>query len=65
MDVAEHPEVIKVIVYVFSRLALKSIKPEVLSRKTNPEGEAENIPVAPPVILAVTSEPDLHNDEGV
>ena len=64
MAVAVQPEVMKVIVYVFTRLALTSIKPEALFRKIKPEGEAENVPEAPPVILAATSIPDWHKDDG-
>jgi len=38
-------------------LALTSINPDVLSENTRPAGEEENMPVAPPVLLAEGSVP--------
>ena len=59
------PFVVNVIVYVFSVLALKSINPVVIFKKTKPLGTDVNVPLDPPVIVAVGSTPVWHNVDGV
>jgi len=58
------PSVVNVTVYVFTPLALTSIKPVRVSRKIKPEGDDVNTPVLPPVMLAKGSEPAWHKMAG-
>jgi hypothetical protein len=55
------PFVVNETVYVFGILLLTSIRPVVLFRNTIPAGLAVKVPVAPPVIFAVGSNPVWQN----
>jgi hypothetical protein len=58
------PLVENVTVYIFGILLLTSICPVALFKNTNPAGLAVKVPVAPPEIFAIGSNPVWQNAAG-